>query len=436
MMGMRKADVAIVGGGIAGLTAAIYAAKAGKQTVVIEKQSRLGGRAVTNEKNGAFFNLGGHALYDSDAMATFREFGLKLRGKKPSIDAYGIWKGKLHVLPMGVSSLLATPLLGFKGKLEFALWLTKFSMLNPGDYDGISLREWVEGNIKDPMVRHIFYSLLRTASYVMAPDLQAAGPVLRLFKSALKGVLYLDYGWASLVRELEETASHLGVRFQTGSKAVEVEHQAGAVRHIRCEDGTLVTADHVIIAASPADAYGLVPHAEATALHVWKEQAIEVTAACLDVALRRLPKPKQQFVYGLDQTVFLTDQSRAAKLSKNGEHVVCVMKYQGSESDPAADLRELEGALDLVQPGWRDELAAKQYLPRIAVCGDFPHLKRREKPGPAVPEIAGLYVAGDWASHGELLVDASTASAKRAVDHIVGNAGIGRTARDEHRVVI
>lgn len=30
-------DVVVVGGGIAGLTAAIYAAKAGKQTVVIEK---------------------------------------------------------------------------------------------------------------------------------------------------------------------------------------------------------------------------------------------------------------------------------------------------------------------------------------------------------------------------------------------------------------
>lgn len=433
---MGKADVVVVGGGIAGLTAAIYAAKAGMKTVVIEKQHRLGGRAVTNEKNGAFFNLGGHALYFSDAMATFRDIGLKLRGKQPSIDAHGIWKGRLHVLPTNAASLLATPLLNWRGKLEFAAWLTRFGRLHPSDYDGISLREWVEGNVKDPMVRHIFYSLLRTASYVMAPDLQAAGPVLRQFKCALQGVLYLDEGWGSMVRELEEIASRLGVRLLTRSKAVEVVHEDGAVQHVRCEDGTTVNADHVILAAAPAVAYELVPHAEATALRIWKEQAIEVTAACLDVALRRLPKPKQQFVYGLDQTVFLTDQSRAARLSRNGEHVVCVMKYQGTETDPAADLRELEGALDLIQPGWRDELAAKQFLPRITVCGDFPHLKRLEQPGPAVPEISGLYVAGDWASHGELLVDASTASAKRAVEQILGSAGIGRKAGNEHRIVI
>ncbi|WP_246469240.1 FAD-dependent oxidoreductase [Cohnella nanjingensis] len=39
---MLKYDVAVVGGGVAGLTAAIYAAKAGKQTIVIEKQDRMG----------------------------------------------------------------------------------------------------------------------------------------------------------------------------------------------------------------------------------------------------------------------------------------------------------------------------------------------------------------------------------------------------------
>ncbi|MCR2806398.1 phytoene desaturase family protein [Paenibacillus soyae] len=434
---MEKAEVVIVGGGIAGLTAAVYAARAGKRTVVIEKQQRLGGRAVTNEKNGVSFNLGGHALYDSDAMATFRDMGLTLRGKKPSIDAHGIWKGKLHVLPTGPASLLTTPLIGLRGKIEFGAWLTKLGRMNPSDFDGISLREWVEGNVKDPMVRHVFYSLLRTTSYVMAPDLQTAGPVLRQFKAALQGVLYVDEGWGSIVRELEQTASKLGVRFLTKSKAVEVNHEDGAVRFVRCEDGTLIMADAVILAAPPAAAHEMVPHAEATSLRVWKEQAIEVTVACLDVALRKLPKPKQQFVYGIDQPVFLTDQSRAARLSKNGEHVVCVIKYQGADSDPADDLRELEGTLDLVQPGWRDELAAKQFLPRIAVCGDFPHVKRREQPGPAVPEIAGLYVAGDWASHGEILVDASTASAKRAVSHLLARSkGIGRTANNEHRVVI
>lgn len=433
---MTKYDVAIVGGGIAGLTAAAYAAKAGKRTVVIEKQERLGGRAITNKKKGAYFNLGGHALYKGDAYNAFKELGIVLEGNQPSIDAYGIWKDRLLTLPTGVRSLVGSPLLTWKGKMEFAGWLAKLGKLDTRAYDGISLRDWIEGNVRDPMLRNVFYSLFRTASYAVAPDLQAAGPVLRQLLSALQGVLYLDRGWEQLVEKLRQTAAAHGTEWIEKNKAVSVEHQGGAVRHVVCEDGTIVEASHVIVAAPPSVAHRLVPGADATALRTWKEQAIEITAACLDVALKKLPMPKQQFVYGIDRTVFLTNQSRASVLSDDGDQVVCVLKYQGEETNAEADLRELEETLDLVQPGWRDQLVAKQYLPKMTVCHDFMHLKRAENPGPAVPEIAGLYVAGDWASHGELLVDAATASARRAVSHILSLEGSERAPHVEHRVVV
>jgi phytoene dehydrogenase-like protein len=435
-MTMTKYDVAIIGGGMAGLTAAALAAKAGKRVVVIEKQSRLGGRAMTNRKDGAYFNLGGHALYKGDAYETFRDLGCMLKGGEPSIDAYGIWNGKLGVLPTSLGSLLSTPLLTWKGKLEFAGWLAKFARLDTRKYDKVSLRDWIEGEIKDPMVRHIFYSLLRTASYVMAPDLQAAGPVLRSLASALKGVLYLDEGWGQIVEELRETATRHGVSFLAGHHAASVSHQAGLVGGIVLDDGTLIEAGNVIIAASPAVAHKLVTHADSTSLKRWKEQAIEVTSACLDVALRKLPRPKQQFIYGIDTPVFLTNQSRAARLSDDGSQVVCLIKYQGAESDPEKDLRELESTLDLAQPGWRAEVVAKQYLPRITVCHDFLHVRDRVYPGPNVPEIEGLYVAGDWVSHGELLVDAATASAKRAVRHMLAAESRERNVIHGHRVPV
>jgi phytoene dehydrogenase-like protein len=433
---MQKYDVTVVGGGIAGLTAAIYAAKAGKRTVIIEKQDSLGGRAISIKKSGVYFNLGGHALYQGDALATFRELGLGMQLHKPSIDAYGIWKGKLNTLPMGVKSLFTTPLLSWKGKLEFAAWLTKFGKLDMHAYNQISLREWIEGHLHDPMVRNLFYSLLRTSSYVVAPDLQAAGPVLNHLKNALKGVFYLDRGWGEMVEGLRKKAADHGVQFLTKNKITSIHHDNGIVKHAICEDGTKVEADHIIIAAPPAVAHQLVPHAEATALHAWKEQAIEITAACLDVALRRLPKPKHQLIYGIDQTVFFTNQSRAAYLSDDGSQVISLIKYQGKEADAKKDLQELEQTLDLVQPGWRDELVEKQYLPRITVCHDFMHLKRQENPGPAVPEISGLYVAGEWASHGELLVDAATASAKRAVQQILTQGSKERLSEYGHRNIV
>ncbi|WP_281278826.1 phytoene desaturase family protein [Paenibacillus kobensis] len=435
MMMMQHYDIAVVGGGVAGLTAAIYAAKAGKQTIVIEKQERLGGRAVTNKKKGAYFNLGGHALYHGDALATFREWGLSLQGNQPSIDAYGIWKGKLLTLPMSVKSLLTTPLLSWRGKIELGSWLAKLGKMDTHRYDQISLREWIESQFYDPMVRNLFYSLLRTASYVAAPDMQAAGPVLKQLQNSLQGVLYLDRGWGTIIDELREIAIKNGVTMMTSTKAVAVEHRDGAVQHVRCEEGTLVEAKNIILTAPPAVAHQLVTNAEATSLHAWREQAIEITAACLDVALRRLPKPKQQFIYGIDQTVFLSNQSRAACLSDDGAQVISVIKYQGEEKNPDKDLHELEQTLDLVQPGWRDELVAKQYLPRITVYHDFLHM-RRQQPGPAVPEISGLYVAGEWASHGELLVDAATASAKRAVQCILAREYTEGKPKDAYRRIV
>jgi phytoene dehydrogenase-like protein len=286
------------------------------------------------------------------------------------------------------------------------------------------------------MVRNLFYSLLRTASYVVSPDLQTAGPVLQQLKNSLQGVLYLDRGWGTMIDELREIAIEHGVRILTSSKVVSIEHREGVVQHVVCEDETRVKAKHIIVTAPPAVTHQLVPNAEATALHTWKEQAIEITAACLDVALRRLPKPKQQFVYGIDQTVFLSNQSRAAYLSEDGAQVISVIKYQGEEKNPEKDLQDLEKTLDLVQPGWRDELVEKQYLPHITVCHDFMHMRRHQNPGPAVPEITGLYVAGEWASHGELLVDAATASAKRAIQHILSHEGMERTLPYEYRDVI
>ncbi|GAB6927769.1 FAD-dependent oxidoreductase [Paenibacillus sp. JCM 10914] len=433
---MHNDRVVVVGGGIAGLTAAIYAAKAGKQTILLEKQERLGGRAITNQKKGAYFNLGGRALYHGDARATFEELGMRLQGSQPSIDAYGIWKGNLHVMPMGIGSLFSTPLLSWKGKIELGAWLARFGKLDTHLYDRISLREWIEGNVHDPMVRHLFYSLLRTASYVAAPDLLAAGPVLEQLKRSLKGVLYLDRGWGAMVEELRGIALEYGVEMVTKQKAVAIVHEKGVVQHVLCEDGTQFQAGHIIAATPPAITYQLVPGAESTSLRNWREQAVEITAACLDVALRRLPKPKQQFVYGIDQPVFLSNQSRAAHLSDYGDQVVSLIKYHGRNKDPKKDLQDLEQTLDIVQPGWRDQLVEKQYLPNMTVSHDFMHMHRMVNPGPAVPEIAGLYVAGDWVTHGELLVDASTASAKRAVQSLLLQGGAERSSYDQHRITV
>ncbi|MEH7112849.1 NAD(P)/FAD-dependent oxidoreductase [Neobacillus niacini] len=420
---MTKYEVAIVGGGIAGLTAAIYAAKAGKRTIVLEQQKQLGGRAITNKKQGVYFNLGAHALYKGEAFEAFRELGLRLEGSTPSIDAYGMWKKQLLPFPTNASSFLQTPLLSWGGKLEFAKWFIKFVKMDTSVWNQISIRDWIETQLHDPMLRNVFYALLRTSTYVLAPELHAAGPALKQMQRALKGVLYLDKGWGTIVEQLRELAVQQGVELVTGCKVAAVEHQDKKVHSILCEGGARIEASNVILTTPPAISHKLVPHADQTALDTWNKQAIPVTVACLDVGLRQLPIHEHQFIYGLDQPIFFTHQTREGKprpaiMSDDGTQVISLFKYQGPQTDAEKDEGELERVLDVVQPGWRNELVIRQFLPKMTVVHDFPHMKRMEEPGPAVPEIEGLYVAGDWVSHGELLVDASVASAKRAVSQV------------------
>ncbi len=55
--------VAIIGGGLAGLTAACYLARGGLAVTLLERSATLGGRAATDEHDGFHFNRGIHALY-------------------------------------------------------------------------------------------------------------------------------------------------------------------------------------------------------------------------------------------------------------------------------------------------------------------------------------------------------------------------------------
>ena len=131
---MKKFDVAIVGGGLAGLTASIYLAKAGRKVIVLEKSSRFGGRGMTINKNGICMNLGAHALYRGGAaFLTFNELGMNLPGGIPSTKAHGIWKRNIFTIPTDFRSILSTQLLSWSAKVQFLRLMIRLGNLNIGE---------------------------------------------------------------------------------------------------------------------------------------------------------------------------------------------------------------------------------------------------------------------------------------------------------------
>src|SRR5262245_23273593 len=123
----QAARVAIVGGGIGGLVAAAFAARAGARVTLFERLSEPGGRARTRDERGFRFNMGPHALYlGGAAMAALHELGIDPAGGTPPTSGGLAYRaGQLHALPGGAVSLLSTGLFGIGDKLEFGRLLTR-----------------------------------------------------------------------------------------------------------------------------------------------------------------------------------------------------------------------------------------------------------------------------------------------------------------------
>src|SRR3954465_13372613 len=74
-------QVIVVGGGLAGLSAAARLAYRGCDVTLIEKAPKLGGRAITIPLKGFNFNFGAHAIYGRDRSVLRKyeqELGLKI----------------------------------------------------------------------------------------------------------------------------------------------------------------------------------------------------------------------------------------------------------------------------------------------------------------------------------------------------------------------
>jgi phytoene dehydrogenase-like protein len=177
----------------------------------------------------------------------------------------------------------------------------------------------------------------------------------------------------------------------------------------------------VILTGSPAEVSSTVHEGAHLPLRRCAEEALPVYAACLDLGLSRLPKPKATFALGMDQPLYLSVHSAVARLAPEGAATIHVAKYlpTGDAADPRATERELEGILDLVQPGWREIVVQRRFLPHMAVAHLLPTAAMggtAGRPTAEVPGIANLFIAGDWVGSEGLLADASLASGKRAAE--------------------
>ena len=427
-----QTDVVVVGGGMAGLTAACYLARAQMEVTVIEKASSLGGRAVTQDFEGFRFNRGGHALYTGGAASRIlEELGV-------SYD-YGIPKrtfvmqgGKLSPFPADPLGFLRADLLNAVDKLALVRLFLALGAAKPQALANTSVQGWLDQNVRRPQLRRLMTGLARTFVYSTALDLVSAELFVEKLQRALRHpVHYVDGGWRTLVDGLRAAAERAGARIVSNVRVESIEIGDGHVRGVRLHDGSVVRASAVVVATSPKDVAKLVNGGEHPAMRRIVDSLIPARIACLDVALSRLPVPDRPIVQDLDGPRFMSAQSVYSRVAPEGAALIISFKQLDPRhpGDPREDERDLEDLLDAAQPGWRDALVKRQYLPRIEAVGTLPTAREggfSGRPGSRVTGLDNLYLAGDWVGPEGFLIDASMASARRAAEVVLEDGWLSR----------
>ncbi|MET9441518.1 NAD(P)-binding protein [Streptomyces sp. NPDC006610] len=377
--------ITVVGGGFAGLTAAIAAAEAGARVTVHEAHHTLGGRARTADAPYRT-NEGPHALYNGGPHWSW------LRQRDLI--------GPLAPLPPLEAARLR---LRHHGVLRRTPPLAMLKLLRPGarrapvDADFLT---WATGQAGEEGARAAaHYSAV--ALFHHDPGSLSAAFVQERLRRATKLPPEAHYprgGWGSVIDRMAARAWNLGVRIETLSRV-----------------DALPTDTPVVVATSLDAARRLLGDASLT----WPSGR----TGLIDLALRTR-RGDAFAVSDLDAPGWIerfTAQDRT--LAPEGEQLLQGQFPIAPHESRADGVARAEHLLDLAFDGWRDRVTWRSEATAQGRTGavDLPGTTWRDRP--AVDRGDGVYLAGDQVAAPGVLSEVSFSSALTAVSLALGRRG-------------
>lgn len=366
--------VTIIGGGLAGLTAAISCAERGFPVRLLEAHQELGGRA--RSADGPYkANLGPHAiLAGSPVWPWLRERELlPAHVRSPLSGVRFRWRDDIRRVPAVGATVAALRLRARSAPVE------------------LDFRSWAAGLVGEEAADQLACSAGILTYHHDPGELSAAFVWEHLVRGLLSSPPTARYpvgGWTTLVELMAERAARLGVDIRTGERVGKLPDPP------------------VIVATELADARELLGDDTLD----W----LSGHAVCFDLAVRH--RRGDPFAVVDLQEAGWVERFTAAdpSLAPDGEELIqAQMPVRPTESAASAGDR-LERLLDAAFDGWRERETwrRRQVMKGRTAALDLPGKTWRDRP--AVDRGGGVFLAGDMVAAPGCLSEIAWASAIEA----------------------
>lgn len=467
--------VVVIGGGLAGITAAIALAEAGAAVTLLEARPRLGGATTSFNRGALVVDTGQHVFLRCCTAYRGLLTRLGMTGSVRIQDRFdvtvlspdGAARLRRNALPgplhMG-AALARYPRLSLAERARVTRAALAMRMLNPADpaLDRQRLGDWLAAHGQNERTRRVLWDLFTVSSLNIAGDDASLALAATVVKTALLGKKdAADIGVPlAPLGELHGTAGlallrRLGAEVRLGVKAAAVEvtgpEGTGGPRYqIRLARGEgsgagdpdgapgpdggagpgTIAADGVVIATPAYTAAKLVPAAAGVPSGTWADlgtSPIINVHVIYDRRVTRLP-----FAAAVDSPVqWLFDRTEISGFgaSSRGQYLAVSLSAAEPYVDvPAAELREMfVSALAGLLPGARDARVSEFFVTRErrATFRQGPGCGRlRPRPATALP---GLALAGAWTDTGwpDTMEGAVRSGLNAAIELRRGIGGLG-----------
>jgi squalene-associated FAD-dependent desaturase len=423
-MGQRRCAV-VVGGGLAGITAALELADAGLDVTLIEGRPRLGGLAFSFRRGDLTVDNGQHVYlrcctgyrWFLDRVGGAELAPVQARLDVPVLDVAhpkGPRLGRLRrtalPVPLHLARSLATyPHLSLAERASVGRAALALKRLDPADpaLDGVDFATWLGRHGQSPRTIEALWDLVGVATLNATAPHASLGLAAMVFKTGLLSEPgAADIGWARVpLGELHDTLARkaldaAGVRTETRTKAESISRTENGSWQVRVTGETL-DAEVVVLAVPQKETYDLLPDG---ALDDPGKLLDIHTAPILNVHVvydRRVLR--QPFFAALGSPVqWVFDRTDSSGLRGGGQYLAISQSAAQDEIElPVAELRarylpELEKLL----PAARGAEILDFFVTRerTATFAPTPGVGRL-RPS-ARTRADGLYLAGAWTATG------------------------------------